>query len=50
MELEIGPFYHDYSQAQAFRAATESYRGPARIGPDGSLERYIDIGRLLKGR
>ena len=40
MELEIGPFYRDYSQAEAYRAATEAYRGQARIGPDGSLENY----------
>ncbi len=38
MQLEIGPFYRDYSPSDAFKAATEKFRGQARIGPDGSLE------------
>jgi len=40
MELEIGPFHRDYAQAEAYRAATERFRGQPRIGPDGSLEGY----------
>jgi len=40
MELEIGPFHRDYAQAEAYRAATERFRGEPRIGPDGSLEGY----------
>jgi hypothetical protein len=40
MELEIGPFHRDYSQAEAYRAATERFRGQARIGPEDSLENY----------
>ena len=40
MELEIGPFHRDYSQADAYRAATERFAGDAKIGPEGSLENY----------
>ncbi len=40
MELEIGPLHRDYRQAEAYLAATERFRGQARIGPDGSLENY----------
>ncbi len=40
MQLEIGPFFRDYSPADAFKAATKKYAGTARIGPDGSLENY----------
>jgi hypothetical protein len=40
MQLEIGPFYRDYSPAAAYQAATEKFRGQARIGPDESLENY----------
>ncbi len=31
MQLEIGPFHRDYSQADAFKAQTEKHRGEARI-------------------
>jgi hypothetical protein len=41
MQLEIGPFYRDYSPPEAYKAATEKYRGQAKIGPDGSLESYV---------
>jgi len=40
MELEIGPFHRDYRQAEAYRAATERFRGEATIGPEGSLESH----------
>ena len=40
MKLEIGPFQADYSPAAAYHAATEKFRGQARLGPDGSLENH----------
>ena len=40
MQLEIGPFDYDYSPSKEYLAATERYRGQARIGPDNSLENY----------
>ncbi len=40
MQLEIGPAFRDYSPPPAYQEATEKYAGQARIGPDGSLERY----------
>jgi hypothetical protein len=40
MQLEIGPFYRDYSPSDAFKATTTKYKGQPRIGPDNSLENY----------
>ena len=40
MRLNIGPFHYDYSPPPEHIAATERFRGEARIGPDGSLENY----------
>ena len=40
MQLEIGPFFRDYSGPEAYKAATERGRGQPRIGPDNSLENY----------
>ena len=40
MQLEIGPFNADYSGPEAWKAATEKFRGQPRIGPDNSLENY----------
>jgi hypothetical protein len=40
MRLEIGPLDQDYSQSKEYLAATERYRGQARLGPDQSLENY----------
>ena len=40
MQLEVGPFFRDYSQSDAYKAATKKFAGTARIGPDGSLENY----------
>src|SRR5215471_8483833 len=39
MKLEIAPT-GDYAPAAEFKAATEKYKGQARIGPDNSLENY----------
>jgi hypothetical protein len=41
MRLEVGPAFRDYSPPPAYQDATESQRGQARIGPDGSLEQHI---------
>ena len=41
MRLEIGPFDYDYSPNDVFKAATQEFRGQARIGPDNSLEGYV---------
>jgi len=40
MQLEVGPFFRDYSNPPVYKAATEKYRGQPRIGPDNSLENY----------
>ncbi len=40
MKLEIGPTNADYSPAVEYAAATERFKGQARIGPDSSLENY----------
>ncbi len=40
MRLEIGPEQRDYSPSPEFQAATEHFRGQARIGPDDSLENW----------
>ncbi len=40
MKLEIGPFHRDYSPPPEYHAATERFRGQARIGPDESIENY----------
>jgi hypothetical protein len=40
MQLEVGPFYRDYSPAQAYVAATERFKGQPKVGPDGSLENF----------
>jgi len=41
MRLEIGPAFRDYSPPPVYQAATETNRGRARIGPDGSLAGYV---------
>ena len=41
MQLEIGPFYRDYSGSDAYKHQTEKHKGEPRIGPDGSLENYV---------
>jgi hypothetical protein len=40
MQLEIGPFFRDYSPAEAYRKATARFAGQPRIGPENSLEGY----------
>ena len=40
MQLEVGPFFRDYSPSDAYKAATKKNAGTARIGPDGSLENF----------
>jgi uncharacterized protein DUF1329 len=40
MQLEIGPTNFDYGTPPEYNAATEKFKGQARIGPDGSLENY----------
>jgi hypothetical protein len=40
MQLEVGPFYRDYSPSAEYQAATQKFKGQARIGPDGSLENF----------
>ncbi len=40
MQLKIGPFFRDYSPADAYNDATARFEGQARLGPDGSLENY----------
>jgi hypothetical protein len=40
MQLEIGPFFRDYSPPPAYQAATERFKGQPRIGPENSLENY----------
>jgi hypothetical protein len=40
MALEIGPFFRDYENNQAYEAASARFRGQARIGKDGALENF----------
>ncbi|MBW2422507.1 MAG: DUF1329 domain-containing protein, partial [Deltaproteobacteria bacterium] len=40
MQLEVGPFYRDYSGPDVYKAASEKYKGQPRIGPDNSLENF----------
>lgn len=40
MRIDIGPAQADYTPAAAYQAATERFRGEARIGPGSSLENY----------
>jgi hypothetical protein len=41
MELEVGPFYRDYSEPKTYHDATAEYASKATIGKDGSLEGYV---------
>ncbi|MEE9606520.1 MAG: DUF1329 domain-containing protein [Myxococcota bacterium] len=40
LKLDVGPIQRDYSPAREYVAATERFRGRARLGPDNSLENY----------
>ena len=48
MQLEIGPFYRDYSEAAVYSEATEQHHASASIGKDGSLQGYV-AGRPFPG-
>src|SRR5499426_1005266 len=49
MQLEVGPFNRDYSDPPAFAAASEKYKGTAKVGPEASLEGYV-AGRPFPGK
>jgi len=40
MQLEVGPTLRKYGVADAYAAASEKFKGQAKIGEDGSLENY----------
>jgi hypothetical protein len=40
MQLEIGPCYRDYAPPAFFSAATQRFKGQARLGADGALENH----------
>jgi hypothetical protein len=40
MQIEIGPTHRQYGVADAYRAATERFKGQPKIGEDGALENY----------
>ncbi len=40
MQLEIGPFFRDYSPPSEYQAATEQFKGQPRVGPEASLDNY----------
>jgi hypothetical protein len=48
MELQVGPFYRDYSETKVYLDATEQHHASAKVGPDGSLEGYV-AGRPFPG-
>jgi hypothetical protein len=48
MQLEIGPTQRDYSEPQAYHAATEKYGNRAKLGPEASLDGYV-AGRPFPG-
>jgi hypothetical protein len=41
MELKIGPFFRDYTDAPVYLKATETYKGASSIGKDGALVGYV---------
>ncbi len=41
MKMEIGPSFKDYGQPPEYLAASEKYKGKAKIGPDESIENYV---------
>jgi hypothetical protein len=41
MELEVGPFFADYSEAEAYVEAGEKYGSQAVLGKDGALVGYV---------
>jgi hypothetical protein len=48
MEMEIGPFFRDYSEAKIYLDATEKFKGTASIGKDSALVGY-KAGRPFPG-
>jgi hypothetical protein len=40
MRLEIGACFADYGPPEFYRSATETFRGRARLVPDGGIENY----------
>src|SRR5262249_34050074 len=40
MQLEVGPTMRKYGAADAYNAASEKFKGQAKIGQDGALENY----------
>jgi len=40
MKMEVGPFFKDYIQPPEYLAASEKFKGQAKIGPDDSLENF----------
>jgi len=40
MQLEIGPTLRKYGTADAYQAASDKFKGQAKIGQDGALENY----------
>jgi hypothetical protein len=40
MQMEIGPFYRDYTPSAQYQAATERFKGQPRLGPQASLENF----------
>ncbi|MCX5738439.1 MAG: hypothetical protein NTZ61_08095 [Proteobacteria bacterium] len=40
MKMEVGPFFKDYGQPPEYLAASEKYKGKAKIGPGASLENF----------
>lgn len=41
MQLSIGPAFREYGASDAFNAASQRFKGQARIGRDGSLVNYM---------
>lgn len=48
MALEIGPFFRDYENNEAYEAASARFLGQATIGKDGALETF-SAGRPFHG-
>jgi hypothetical protein len=40
MQLEIGPFFRDYSPAEAYQAASQKFAGQSKVGPEESLQNF----------
>jgi Protein of unknown function (DUF1329) len=40
MKLQVGPFFRDYTPADAYLAATKKFAGQAKVGPGESLADY----------